>query len=68
MKTMDGAVTEVNGFSSDGSLFFALDSFGQAYFYDTDTEKVYGKLMQKKFSKQQEKILSGVNLTETIRL
>lgn len=48
MKTMDGAVTEVNGFSSDGSLFFALDSFGQAYFYDTDTEKVVWKINAEK--------------------
>ena len=48
MKTTDGAVTEVNGFSSDGSLFFALDSFGQAYFYDTDTEKVVWKINAEK--------------------
>lgn len=48
MKTMDGAVTVVNGFSSDGSLFFALDSFGQAYFYDTDTEKVVWKINAEK--------------------
>lgn len=48
MKTMDGVVTDVNGFSPDGSLFFALDSFGQAYFYDTDTEKVVWKINAKK--------------------
>lgn len=48
MKTMDGAVTEVNGFSPDGNLFFALDSFGQAYFYDTATEKVVWKINAEK--------------------
>ena len=68
MKTMDGAVTEINGFSPDGDLFFALDSFGQAIFMIQLQKKWSGKLMQKKFLKRQGKILSGVNLTETIRL
>lgn len=60
MKTMDGAVTNVNGFSSDGSLFFAIDSFGQAYFYDTDTEKVVWKInAEKVFDTTEENFLWG---------
>lgn len=68
MKTMDGAVTEVNGFSPDGNLFLRLIPLVRLIFMIQLQKKWSGKLMQKKFLKRQGKILSGANLTETIRL